>query len=266
MKIVTLIENLVYQRELVAEHGLSVYVEDENVKVLFDTGQGGIFMHNAAKLGIRIEDIDALVISHGHYDHTGGLYPFLEQNRKAVVYAKKAVFDLKYNRERRFAGTPFHEEILKGRLHLTDKVTPLSDNIFIMPEIPVNHPEQTHFQEYFTLSEGELKPDCFEDEQFLVLLNNGMASIVTACSHRGIANIVEHTRQHFGLPIHTILGGFHTEKVPADQMEPVVDFFRTVNPQSIGVSHCTGIDKYALLRMHLGERVFYNNTGKEILL
>lgn len=85
MKIITLIENLVYEEGLVAEHGLSVYIETANRKMLFDTGQSGIFIQNAKTLSIAIENIDSVVLSHGHYDHTGGLYPFLDVNKKAKV-------------------------------------------------------------------------------------------------------------------------------------------------------------------------------------
>ena len=83
MKISTLIENLVNKKGLSAENGLALYIETGNKKILFDTGQTGLFMKNAKVLGISIEDIDILVLSHGHYDHTGGLYPFLAKNNKA---------------------------------------------------------------------------------------------------------------------------------------------------------------------------------------
>ena len=89
MKIVTLIENLADSPGLVAEHGLSLYIDTGDKKILFDTGQSGLFIQNAQKLGVDVSEIDALVISHGHYDHTGGLRPFLEVNKKAKVFAKK---------------------------------------------------------------------------------------------------------------------------------------------------------------------------------
>lgn len=95
MRIVTLIENLVYKQGFIAEHGLAIFIETENRKILFDTGQSGLFLQNAQKLGIAIDDIDGLVLSHGHYDHTGGLYPFLEKNSKAKIFAKKRHFHSK---------------------------------------------------------------------------------------------------------------------------------------------------------------------------
>ena len=89
MKIVTLIENLANRSGLIAEHGLSFYIETDKSKIIFDTGQSSLFLNNAKKLNINIEDVDALVLSHGHFDHTGGLYPFLEANKKAKIFCKK---------------------------------------------------------------------------------------------------------------------------------------------------------------------------------
>jgi len=134
MKIITLIENHVNSPGLVAEHGLSLYIDTGNKKILFDTGQSGLFIQNAQKLGIDIREIDLLVISHGHYDHTGGLYQFLEVNKKATVYAKKEIFTPKYSGKTRFIGTQPNEELLADLsyqpLKYTIKLIPISP-IFI---------------------------------------------------------------------------------------------------------------------------------------
>ena len=89
MRIITLIENVINSGNLQAEHGLSLYIETDKQKILFDTGQSDMFIQNAHKLGVNIEDIDSLVLSHGHYDHTGGLYTFLEKNSKAKCMQNK---------------------------------------------------------------------------------------------------------------------------------------------------------------------------------
>lgn len=104
MKIITLIENVVNNGNLLAEHGLSLYITTNNRKILFDTGQSGLFIQNAEKLGIDIADVDILVLSHGHYDHTGGLQAFLEINYKATVLAKKDIFFPKYSGKTRYIG------------------------------------------------------------------------------------------------------------------------------------------------------------------
>src|SRR5690554_1923178 len=106
MQITTLVENLVYQPGLVAEHGLSFYIDTGKRRILFDTGQRNAFLVNARVMGIDLGKADALVISHGHYDHTGGLNAFLKANTTAPVYLKKQVLNKKYNANRQFIGTP----------------------------------------------------------------------------------------------------------------------------------------------------------------
>jgi 7,8-dihydropterin-6-yl-methyl-4-(beta-D-ribofuranosyl)aminobenzene 5'-phosphate synthase len=266
MKIITLIENLVYQQGLVAEHGLSIYIEVDDRKIVFDTGQSGLFIQNAQKLGIEIEDIDALILSHGHYDHTGGLYPFLEKNSKAKVYAKKDVFVPKYHGTNRFIGTLRNEKLLKDRLVFVDAVTEIVNGVFIMPDIILHNTLDSHFKGMNKKVGSEFIPDVFDDELFLVLKQNEQINIVTACSHRGITNICTTATELFQLPIGLILGGFHTKNCSSKQYEMIIDYFRQLNPKSIAVCHCTGIEKYADLCHDLDFEVFYNFTGNEVIL
>jgi len=264
MKIITLIENLVYKQGLVAEHGLSIYIETETRKIIFDTGQSGLFLQNAEKLGIAIEDIDCLVLSHGHYDHTGGLYPFLEKNSKAKVYAKKDIFTPKYSGKNRFIGTPEIDEQLKNRMVYVDAMTEIAENVFIMPDIPISYSADTHFDGLNKKVGNAFVPDEFEDELFLVLRQNDKINVVTACSHRGITNICTAATEHFKLPVGLILGGFHMKNCSIQQYVDIKYYFRQLKPKSIGVCHCTGVEKYADLRNECEAHVFYNYTGYEI--
>ena len=264
MRIITLIENLVYKQGLVAEHGLAIYLETENRKILFDTGQTGLFIQNAKKLGINIEDIDTLILSHGHYDHTGGLYPFLAKNIKAKVYAKNSIFTPKYSGHNRFIGTLRNEKLLKDRLIDVYTVTEIADGIFIMPEITIHNPVDTHFKGMNRKVGKDFLPDEFDDELFLALKQNEQINIVTACSHRGITNICTTATEHFKLPVGLILGGFHTKNCTAEQSEQIIHYFRQLKPKSIGVCHCTGGEKYAELVKECEAPVFYNFTGNEI--
>lgn len=264
MKITTLIENLVYQQGLFAEHGLVIYIETENRKILFDTGQTGLFIQNAQKLGIAIEDVDILVLSHGHYDHTGGLYPFLEKNSKAKVYAKKDVFIPKFSGHSRFIGTPFNETLLNNRFVFVDRMTEIANGLFIMPDTIIHNPLDTHFKGMNKKVDGKLIPDEFDDELFLVLKQDEQINIVTACSHRGITNICATATEHFKLPVGLILGGFHMKNCTTEQYEMIIDYLRQLKPKSIGVCHCTGLEKYADIAKGCEAYVFYNFTGNEI--
>jgi len=266
MKIVTLIENLVYQQGLYAEHGLSIYIETENSKILFDTGQSGSFLQNANKMGVLIEEIDSLVLSHGHYDHTGGLYPFLEKNKKARVYAKKDIFTPKYRSHDRFIGTLSRNELLMDRLQFVDKITEIAENVFIMPDIDLYNSADTHFKGLNIKMGEEFFPDEFEDELFLAIMQNEQINIVTACSHRGITNICTTTTEHFKLPVGLILGGFHMKDCTIEQYVEITHYLRLLQPKSIGVCHCTGVEKYSEMFNECEAHLFYNYTGKEIFL
>lgn len=266
MKITTLIENLVYQQGLVAEHGLSIYIETDKRKILFDTGQSGLFLQNAQKLGVEIEDIDFLVLSHGHYDHTGGLYPFLEANHKATVYAKREIFTPKYHGHKRFIGVVQDEKLLKDRFVPIDTITKLDDGVFIMPEIVIHNPADIHFHGMFKKVDDHFIPDEFNDELFLAIKQDDQIHVVTACSHRGVTNICTTATEYFGLPVGLILGGFHTKNSSADQVDMIVDYFGQLKPKSIGTCHCTGVDKYAEIHNDIGSNVFYNFTGNTITL
>jgi 7,8-dihydropterin-6-yl-methyl-4-(beta-D-ribofuranosyl)aminobenzene 5'-phosphate synthase len=264
MKIITLIENLVYKQGLVAEHGLALYIETENKKILFDTGQSELFLQNAQKLGIAIEDIDTLVLSHGHYDHTGGLYPFLVKNSKAKVYAKRDIFTPKYKGSDRFIGTLKNETLLKKRLVYVEIKTEIDTNIFIMPDIKISHPVDTHFRGMNKKVGSEFITDEFDDELFIVIKQNEQINILTACSHRGITNICTTATEYFKLPVGLILGGFHMKDCTSEQYMHITYYLQQLHPQSIGVCHCTGIERFADIYRECDLHVFYNFTGNVV--
>jgi 7,8-dihydropterin-6-yl-methyl-4-(beta-D-ribofuranosyl)aminobenzene 5'-phosphate synthase len=263
MKIITLIENLVYTQGLVAEHGLSFYIETGNRKILFDTGQSGLFIQNAKTLGVDIEAIDCVVLSHGHYDHTGGLYPFLEANKKAKVYAKREVFTPKYRKDKTFFGTPKNDDLLRDRLIYVDDVTQLVEGVFIMPSIPIKYPIDTHFDGLLKLEDNKIVPDEFDDELFMALVYKNRINIIKACSHRGITNICQAATDYFNLRVRLILGGFHTKICTTEQYIHLTHYLQTLQPKSLGVCHCTGIEKYADLHRECEVPLFYYSTGKE---
>jgi 7,8-dihydropterin-6-yl-methyl-4-(beta-D-ribofuranosyl)aminobenzene 5'-phosphate synthase len=267
MRIVSLVENLVYKRNLQAEHGFSLFIESGDKKILFDTGQTGLFIQNANELKIDIEEIDFLILSHGHYDHTGGLYHFLAKNSKAKVYAKKEIFIPKFDKHKHFIGTPQYDHLLRNRVIYPDSVTEISENIFLFPDINIVHPIDFHNEGLKVENYGQIVTDQFEDELFLVLKQNNKLNIVTACSHRGITNICETAINYFKLPLNLILGGFHTRASSDELYMHIKNYFAWLKPETIGVSHCTGVEKYAQFKYDLQlTEVFYNHTGHEIVI
>ncbi len=261
IKIVTLIENLVYKEGLFAEHGLAFYIETGNKKILFDTGQSELFLQNAKTMGIDFGDIDAVVISHGHYDHTGGLNTFLKVNSKAKIYIKKEAFMQKYLDNERFIGMLFDPLLTDARVEYVNKITEIDIGIFIMPDIPVINKIDTNFSRFKIRMPEGFENDVFKDELFLAITVNNKLSIISSCSHRGITNIVAAAIKHFNLPVNLILGGFHIKDCSTSQYVTITNYLEEISPKLIGVCHCTGIDKYADLKYSLNAEVFYNYTG-----
>jgi 7,8-dihydropterin-6-yl-methyl-4-(beta-D-ribofuranosyl)aminobenzene 5'-phosphate synthase len=265
MRIISLIENTVNKTGLVAEHGFSLYVETDSRKILFDTGQSGLFIQNAKKLGIDIADVDILVLSHGHYDHTGGLNAFLGVNQKATVYAKKEIFSPKYSGINRFIGTPADDAVIK-RITFVDTIFELVEDIFIVPDIKIYHPVDTNFNMLYKKSGESFYPDDFTDELFMVIRRNGKINIVTGCSHRGITNICSTAENYFKLPVHLIAGGFHMRGCADEQYRHIVTYLQSIKPDITGVCHCTGVEGYVGLSNDLDSKVLYISTGDEISL
>ena len=265
MKIITLAENLVYNNKLIAEHGFSLYIESGGKKILFDTGQSGLFIQNARQLGIDIADVDILVLSHGHYDHTGGLDAFMEVNSKAEILAKEEIFIPKYSGKSRFIGISC-DEVIRSRVSFVSTVKELVKDVYVVTDIKLYHPEDTNFRKFYKKQAASFYPDEFEDELFIAIRQNNMITIITACSHRGITNICENAVRYFDLPVHMIIGGFHMKDCEERQYQWIVQYLRNIRPDMVGVSHCTGVDKYAALAKDLDTKIFYNYTGNEITI
>ena len=260
MKITCLIENLVYRGGLIAEHGLSFLIETGSHNILFDTGQTGNFALNASRLGIDIATVDAVVLSHGHYDHTGGLAKFMELNEKAAIYLKKEALWPKFNGKKEIGF--IHKNLsLHHRVKFVTDTVEIAPDIFIINGAPVINQEDTHWKYFITESEGKLIPDSFEDEIFLSIVNEGKLSVISSCSHRGISNILRSATEKFNYPVNMIAGGFHLKDAQPEAIKPIVELFKTINPEKIGVCHCTGLVHYELLRKHFPEQTFYFHTG-----
>lgn len=260
MKITVLSENTVGRAGLRAEHGLSLYIETAKRKFLFDTGQGTLFAENADKLGIDLAQADCAVVSHGHYDHGGGLHTFLLRNTHAPVYISRYAF-LPYFSGSRYIGLDVslasHPRfIFTGDSYRIDHTAQLI-SCHGMPSTPaVGNIGMNR------MDRGKLVPDNFLHEQFLLIEENGKRIVFGGCAHKGISNVVCWLRPDI------YIGGFHFKAInPETQgcsvLGKTVQLLQCFHTQYL-TCHCTGEGAYAFLKQRMGEQLSAVRCGDSI--
>ena len=256
MRVVTLIENTCDRPDLCCEHGLSFYIETGDHRILFDAGQSDAFWDNAEKLGIDLRTVDMAILSHGHFDHGGGLKKFLACNKTAPLYLRRDAFLDHYNADGKNIGLdPALEE--DPRLHLTEDFLALAPGITLCSCNDLPRPVPT--DSAGLLEEGA--PDPFLHEQYLLIREAGKKICFSGCSHKGILNITAWLQPDI------LFGGFHFMKMSVEdpRLEAAAQTLLGY-PTVYYTGHCTGLDQYAYLKSRMGDRLHALSTGTEILL
>jgi len=275
VQITTLSENTARTTRLLAEWGLSILVEADGHKVLSDTGQSFSAAHNAIVLGVDLSQIDKIVFSHGHFDHTGGLIYILKMMKRGVeVIAHPDVWAPKYGKrpeqEEEYAGVPFLKEAAEtfgASFNLTKEPVWISENIVTSGEIPMI----TEYEEIdpilYVKEEGELKPDPMWDDQALFIKSAKGLVIILGCAHRGVINTIRHAQKLTGVePVYAVIGGTHLQRVSPQQIDLTIAELLSFGIQRLGACHCTGLPASATLAQIFGEAFFFNNAGTRITL
>lgn len=272
LRITTLSENTAGMPGVIAEWGLSVLVDTGKTKVLFDTGASSSVPHNVRPLGVELSQIDKIALSHGHYDHTGGLMGVLRQAGKPMeIIAHPDVFANKYAKAgdfERYIGIPFKREELESigaSFTLSEGPVWLSDDIVTTGEVPM----VTGYEEIepmMQVKEGnDFIPDAFRDDQALVVKTELGLVVVLGCAHRGAINTIIRAREVTGVErVHTVIGGTHLVRASEERITLTAAALQEMGVQRVGVSHCTGLNSSVLLAQQLGDIFFFNNTGTSI--
>jgi len=275
IKITTLSENTAGRVNLLAEWGLSILVEADDYRVLLDTGLSFSAAYNAITLGIDLSQINKIVFSHGHFDHTGGLLHILKILSGAVeVIAHPDIWALKYagrpERAEEYIGVPFPKEAaetLGASFNLTREPVWISENIVTSGEIPMITEYEKIDPMLFVKEESELKPDPLYDDQALFLKSEKGLVIILGCAHRGIINTIRHAQKLTGVEsIYAVIGGTHLISASPQRMDLTIAELLNFRVQKLGVSHCTGLPASAILAHMFGEAFFFNNAGTRINL
>jgi 7,8-dihydropterin-6-yl-methyl-4-(beta-D-ribofuranosyl)aminobenzene 5'-phosphate synthase len=213
MKVITLFENRTISKEYKSKHGLSLYIETAKHKILFDTGTDDSFVYNAAKLGVRLEEVDIAVISHGHYDHGGGLEAFLKLNSKAKIYIGKGAFDshlIKLFGIIKYKIGLNKELVSNNRFEFVDGVLRIDDELTLFGNVKGDKLKPKGNDKLLKLySDGSVKKDNFDHEINLLINENEKYNLFCGCAHKGIINIIERTKDIIDSDLTTVVGGFH---------------------------------------------------------
>lgn len=270
MKVTSLVENT-SRTGLPVEHGLSLHIRlDNGRQILFDMGQHRLFAGNADRLGINLADVDFAVVSHGHYDHGGGLRAFIELNRKAKVYISKHAFEPHYS---------LHEEGLRyigldtalktcDRFVFCEDETRISHHIILFAAVQGNHLKPTGNRLLF----GPAKEtnDDFRHEQSLIIQEGNKTVLFAGCAHTGIINIVRKARQTIGTPLTHVFAGMHLVKsglTHGQEARFIQSLASELSAQAdcqYFTMHCTGLTQYDALKKQMGKAIRYMSCGDKV--
>ena len=279
--ITTLCDNGVADIDFLGEWGLSLYLGlGDGKDILFDTGDGRACVPNANAAGINLNSAQAICLSHGHGDHTGGLLPVLRKMRqiepdreKVDIYCHPAALEEQYVKHTDtyfYRGIPFNLEELRrlgACFHTSTEPVWLGDDVVMSGEIPL----RTDFESpsdicFLKTSNGDYEPSPVIDDQAMFVRTNQGLVVLSGCAHRGIINSLLHAREITGEKrIHTVVGGTHLLNTSMRQQERTADMLLELGVQKVGVSHCTGLKPACYLAQRLGaDKFFFNNAGTVI--
>lgn len=276
LKLTILCENTVVpSADIIGEHGFAVLIETESKTYLFDTGQGHSIVHNTLCLGKDLRKVKRIFLSHGHYDHTGGLKKVLNITEKIDIYAHPDIFSkriavLKRGGEKinKNVGMPESKEAyeaLGANFVFNKTFTDVAPDMYLTGEVPRLATFEKADKRLMIKKDGRLVPDPLNDDQSLVLQTPQGLVVILGCAHSGMINTLNHIKEKLpGQKIRMVVGGTHIGFLTDEQVRETIEALDGFSIERIGVSHCTGLAPSMKLMQAFGERFFFANAGSVV--
>lgn len=269
VELTILVENTTPVSPLIGEYGFAVLLRVDDRKILFDTGSADALFINSNLLGIKLEEIEAIVISHGHYDHTGAVLPFIEQYGAKPIFAHSNIFHKRpmpgRNDPYREIGCVFERKEIEAagaELVFTNEFCEILPGIFASGEVPRINDFEDVGGKFKIEVDGELMEDKLSDDMSLIIDHPDGLIIISGCAHSGIINILEHSIKQTGKSkILAFIGGTHLINASEERLRKTISALKSYDIQNIIVSHCTGFYAAARLYNELGSKVIKGDTG-----
>lgn len=268
MKIITLIENTCGEEGCLFEHGLSLYIETQKHKIVLDTGSSDAFIQNAGKLGVDLEAVDTVVLSHGHYDHSGGILAFAEINPRALIYMQKTA-GADYFHGERYIG--IDKKILElPEVRLIEGGLVVDDQLSLFTHITGRRCYPQSNLALTVKRNGIEVKDSFDHEQCLVIREGEERILVSGCAHNGILNILDKYRELYHELPKRVISGFHMmKKTPytKEEQDTILANARVLAGYDtiFYTGHCTGDEAFELMKPIMGEKLVRLRSGIRVM-
>ncbi len=273
MRIVCLAENTKGERECLCEHGLSFYIETKMHKILLDTGATDLFAQNARHLSVDLSKVDTAFLSHGHYDHGGGLFTFAEMNDHALIWMQKEATEAYYhksNTQERYIGIAPEIKAL-DRVRYAESIQRFDEELSLFSKVTDRYLWPAGNLELQIKKEDGFWQDEFSHEQYLVISEENKKVLISGCAHNGILNILHKYKTLYNGEPDAVFSGFHMRKKDGYTKED----FATIQEIAAQLTHwnttfytghCTGEEPYAMMKEIMGEQLVYVHSGDEVLI